>query len=51
MKHLCLENYGVSPMETQEMKTTDGGWLWTFMATTEAFRGLYMGSSRDSRLV
>ena len=25
MKHLCLENYGVSKMETQEMKATNGG--------------------------
>jgi lactobin A/cerein 7B family class IIb bacteriocin len=25
MNALCLENYGVSKMETREMKTTDGG--------------------------
>ena len=27
MNTLCLDNYGVSKMETQEMKDTDGGWL------------------------
>ena len=26
MKNLCLENYGVSKLETREMKTTNGGW-------------------------
>ena len=25
MNTLCLENYGVSKMETQEMKAVDGG--------------------------
>ena len=25
MKNLCLENYGVSKMETQEMKAINGG--------------------------
>lgn len=25
MNTLCLENYGVSQMETREMKTTEGG--------------------------
>jgi hypothetical protein len=43
MKTLCLENYGVSPMETQEMKATDGGFPWLFMPTTEGFRELYFG--------
>ena len=27
MTILCLENYGVSNLETWEMKTTDGGFL------------------------
>lgn len=26
MNTLCLDNYGVSKMETQEMKATNGGW-------------------------
>ena len=25
MERLCLQNYGVSQMETREMKTVDGG--------------------------
>ena len=25
MTHLCLENYGVTKLETQEMKATNGG--------------------------
>ena len=27
MNTLCLENYGVSKMETREMETTDGGFI------------------------
>lgn len=27
MNTLCLENYGVSQMETREMKTIDGGFV------------------------
>jgi hypothetical protein len=27
MNTLCLENYGVSKMETREIKTTDGGFI------------------------
>lgn len=26
MEQLCLQHYGVSQMETREMKTVDGGW-------------------------
>jgi len=28
MNTLCLKNYGVSKMETREMKEANGGWLW-----------------------
>ena len=28
MEQLCLQHYGVSQMETREMKTVDGGWWW-----------------------
>lgn len=28
MNTLCLENYGVSQMETREMKAVDGGAPW-----------------------
>jgi len=33
MKNLCLENYGVSRLETQEKKTIDGGnpWVWAIL--------------------
>lgn len=27
MNTLCLENYGVSEMETREMKEANGGWV------------------------
>lgn len=27
MNTLCLENYGVSQMETREMKEANGGWF------------------------
>jgi hypothetical protein len=43
MNNLCLENYSVSALETREMTNANGGWLWTFMATTDAFRGSYTG--------
>jgi hypothetical protein len=46
MNTLCLENYGVSKMETREMKTTDGGgwilavvgwYLYETLKDTDAF--------------
>ena len=38
MNTLCLENYEVSKMEIQEMKTTDGGgpWKWAARALVDA---------------
>lgn len=45
MNTLCLENYGVSEMEIPEIKTVEGGWVWTFMPTIEAFREWYGSDS------
>ncbi len=51
MNNLCLENYGVSTLETLEMIDANGGWLWTFMATTDAYRsGLKTWSYDDECL-
>ena len=47
MNTLCLENYEVSELETSEMTSANGGWLWTFMATTEAYRELYKGYDEE----
>ena len=32
MNTLCLDNYGVSKMETQEMKATNGGFIGAILA-------------------
>ena len=32
MNTLCLENYGVSKMETRELKTTEGGFFGAILA-------------------
>jgi hypothetical protein len=41
MNTLCLENYEVCELETSEMTSANGGFLWLFMATTEAYRKYY----------
>lgn len=41
MNTLCLENYEVCELETSEMTSANGGILWLFMATTEAYREYY----------
>lgn len=39
MEQLCLQHYGVSQMETREMKTVDGGvpWWKVFRAVIAAY--------------
>jgi hypothetical protein len=32
MNTLCLDNYGVSEIETREMKTSNGGWIQVAIA-------------------
>ena len=38
---LCIENYGVVPMTTREMKAIEGGWLWLFTGTTGDFLSFF----------
>ena len=55
MNTLCLENYGVSQMETRELKTTDGGVLpwYVYVAIAsmiyDAIKGFSAGAKDAAR--